>query len=326
MKSILTRTIIGVGVAGGIIMGIGEWRSASPVVGVADPIVQDTEGEGVFLRETKKTFRDTLMSAARKVRPTATSTTVQPRGTVRTDSFSTATTIEEQGSASSSSSKTWWVNSGGRLRIANELASTIAGDLSTADRWYTEYLATNPIDTDNGLHPQNIFRLVQRELWQSFRQEVYARIDTVNMSTSPNRNASNGVLLFNRYQSGDSLYYAGIRVDGAVVIKKKYQGTYYTLATKAYFAGAKYDRTANPTLLPQATWIGIRTEVTTTPEGSALIVLSLDEGKTGVWKEVLRATDTKGVYGADVITNAGYAGIRTDFMDVSFDDYRITAL
>ena len=38
------------------------------------------------------------------------------------------------------------------------------------------------------------------------------------------------MLLFNRYQDGQTLYYGGVRVDGAAVIKKKLAGVYTTLA------------------------------------------------------------------------------------------------
>ena len=41
-------------------------------------------------------------------------------------------------------------------------------------------------------------------------------VEADHFSTSPNRNSSNGVLLMSRYSdSGDTLYYAGMRVDDA---------------------------------------------------------------------------------------------------------------
>jgi hypothetical protein len=138
--------------------------------------------------------------------------------------------VSETNSASLSSSQRWWVNSGAYLYTGNANGKTVSGALPASDSWFKEYAATNPEDTDGGAHPQNIFRLVQKGLWQNFSQEVYYTISAINQSASTNRNASNGLFLFNRYQNGDNLYYVGLRVDGNAVIKKKYNGTYYTMA------------------------------------------------------------------------------------------------
>lgn len=191
-------------------------------------------------------------------------------------------------------------------------------------KWRLAYARSNPIDTDNGYHPQNIFRLVLRSKWQNYTQQAYFRVDRHNASASPNRAASNGLLLFNRYQDGDNLYYAGVRVDGNAVIKKKKGGTYYTLASKKILPGT-YDLTSTPTLIPKDMWIGLRSVVTNGVDGSVFLKLYTDIGKTGQWTLTAEAIDDGKSYGGAAIVSEGYGGIRTDFMDVSFNDYRMTA-
>ena len=268
------------------------------------------------------------VSARRKKNGSSqTVTTTVPASTVTTsvfaDSFSVAQKIEETGSQSESVSKNWWVNSGAWLQSGNNLGSTVLGDLPTTDRWYKEYAATNTVDTDSGLHPQNIFRLVQRGQWANLTQQAYFKIQKINLSQSPNRNASNGLFLFNRYQTGDNLYYTGLRVDGAAVIKKKINGTYYTMAYKPFLSGSAYDRDKNPNLLPTGTWIGLKSVITTEVNNAVSIKFYVDVNRTGNWVLAVESTDDAKQFGGASITNPGFAGIRTDFLDVLFNDYRI---
>src|SRR3989338_3479902 len=134
-------------------------------------------------------------------------------------SFSVDGSLQESGSMDKSTSPFWWLNSGGLFILKDGLGMTIQGDLNAANKWNIAYASANPVDTDIGYRPQNIFRLVTKSKWQNFDQRVYFKITKLNMSESPNRNASNGFLLFNRYIDGDNLYYTGVRVDGSVVIK-----------------------------------------------------------------------------------------------------------
>jgi hypothetical protein len=189
------------------------------------------EGEQeVFLKHGAEIDAEDFLAAAREGRrkkqqpasSTPTTSTPAPDPSSFSDSFSTTATIVETNSASLSSSQRWWVNSGAYLYTGNANGKTVSGALPASDSWFKEYAATNPEDTDGGAHPQNIFRLVQKGLWQNFSQEVYYTISAINQSASTNRNASNGLFLFNRYQNGDNLYYVGLRVDGNAVIKKKY--------------------------------------------------------------------------------------------------------
>jgi len=120
-----------------------------------------------------------------------------------------------------------------------------------------------------------------------------------------------------RYQDGNNLYYSGIRVDGNAIIKKKISGVYYTLASKKVFPGT-YNKLSNPNLLPKNTWIGLKSIANNT-NGNVNIKLYMDKGKTGNWTLIVEAYDN-GKYGP-LISNEGYSGIRTDFMDVEFDDF-----
>ena len=230
--------------------------------------------------------------------------------------------LEESGSMEESQSSEWWLNSGGKVFIEGNSIKTIRGELPANDRWRIEYASTNPSDTDNGYHPQNIFRLVTRDKWQNFSQQVYFKINKDNLSKSINRGGWSGVFLFNRYQDGNNLYYTGVRVDGALVIKKKINGTYYTMAYKKVYPGI-YNRNNKPSLLPHNSWLGLKSEVETSPSGSVSIKLYLDKDGTGNWDPVLEAVDRKETYGGNSIINPGFAGLRTDFMDVEFENYNI---
>ncbi|MEK7088281.1 MAG: hypothetical protein AAB952_00875 [Patescibacteria group bacterium] len=236
-------------------------------------------------------------------------------------------TLSETGKMDDSSSPYWWLNSGGLFYLKDGMGKTIQNELPTLNKWRLAYSLSNPLDTDNGYHPQNIFRMVLRSQWRDFQQEAYFKINNLNLSASPNRNASNGLLLFNRYQDAFNLYYTGLRVDGYAVIKKKINGVYYTLAYKSFYnAAAPYNRDTNPNLLPKNTWIGLRSEVKTNPDNTVSVKFFIDKDKTGNWILIAEATDDGKSYGGAAILQEGYAGIRTDFMDVEFDDYRITGV
>ncbi|MFA5925548.1 MAG: hypothetical protein WC831_01320 [Parcubacteria group bacterium] len=245
-------------------------------------------------------------------------------GKTFSDKFTRKGYVGETAKMSESSNGRWWVNSGGRMDISGGTGKTILGNLSSGGKWFKNYKKNNPEDTDGGLHPQNIFRLVTRGKWENFSQEAYFRIRKMNLSDSENRNESNGILLFNRYQDGDDLYYTGLRVDGYAVIKKKIDGDYHTLAYERIFRG-DYDRDSNPNLLPVGRWIGIRSVVKTKKNGDVEISLYWKNKKSSK-KWILAAHYTDKGQKGDEITDSGYGGIRTDFMDVEFDQYKISEL
>ncbi len=62
------------------------------------------------------------------------------------------------------------------------------------------------------------------------------------------------------------------------------------------------------------------------PDGKVKIDLYIDKGWTGVWTLAASATDDGKSYGGAAITNPGYGGIRTDFMDVEFENFRLRNL
>ncbi len=238
--------------------------------------------------------------------------------------FTIDSSIAESSSESGSTSGYWWVNSGGKFSTNEGRGKTVQGSLPANDPWRTLYANNNPLDTDNGYHPQNIFRLVGRSTWNDVRQQVYFKIAADNLSTSPNRNQSNGLLLFNRYKGSQTLYYTGIRVDGYAVIKKKLNGVYSTLALVKIFPGT-YNNLTSPNLLPKNVWLGLRSEVVDKADGTVSIKVYTDKNWTGNWTLVAEAVDDGVKYGP-VISGSGFGGMRTDFMDVIFDQYKIEEL
>jgi hypothetical protein len=237
------------------------------------------------------------------------------------DPFLSGASVEETGSPSTSGSADWWVNSGAYLLRNGSTGSTNLGSLPSTDRWRTAYASANPLDTENGYKPQNIFRLVTRATWSELDQSVRFRILATNLTETPNRDGYSGILFFQRYLDGDNLYYAGLRQDGLAVIKRKRSGAYTTLAQTRVYPGT-YQRTSNPNLLPQGKWVGMRAVTTTEADGAVTIRLEVEDPTLGSgWTPVLEARDTA----SSRILAAGSAGIRTDYMDVEFDDYSASA-
>ena len=232
------------------------------------------------------------------------------------DSFNIPMTLQETNSMATTTSP-WRLSSGGMFFSRDGIAQTLQGDLEESSPWHQAYAESNPTDTDGGVHPQNIFRLQTIGTWKNFTQEAYFRVDHNNLSNSPNRNSSNGLFFFNRAKNQNNLYYTGLRVDGLAVIKKKVNGEYVTLVEKKLFDG-EYDRIDNPNVLPQNTWMGLKSEVRDAPGNTVNIQLFIAD-QTGNWKLVAEATDS----GDPVFTEPGYAGIRIDFIDVSFEGYSI---
>jgi hypothetical protein len=229
--------------------------------------------------------------------------------------------LEETGLLAESSSPYWWLNSGGRFQLSSGTGKTIEGEVPASSEWYKAYSKTNPKDTDDGNHPQNIFRLLTRNTWLNFDQEVSFKINRIRMSESSNRDESNGVILLHRYVDNNNLYYAGIRVDGHAVIKKKKKGIYYTMGETPVFTGdAVYNKNTNPNLIPGSKWFSLRSEIINN-NNDVQITLFIDKGNG--FEKVLSVVDDGESYGGETISSQGLAGIRTDFMDVEFDDYKL---
>jgi hypothetical protein len=232
-----------------------------------------------------------------------------------------------------SSSPTLWLNSGGLLDIRDGTAQTIQGDLPPGSYWRQEYRhegGESQVGSDNGLHPQNLFRLICRQQVTDPIVQFYVRINKVNLSADPERNAWSGVFAMSQYaDNGDTLYYAGIRMDGTAVIKKKQvniPGDHYADAlaqVPLQFVNGVYNRTTNPNLLPLHTWIGLRSVVDSLAAGVDRIQLYIDVGRTGHWSIIASAIDRQ-AGGVPAITAPGFTGIRTDFMDATFQGFEIS--
>lgn len=239
-----------------------------------------------------------------------------------TYSFSVAGSLAETGSMQQSSSPYFWLNSGGRLVLKDGTGRTVSGELPSTDPWRLAYSLANALDTDDGYHPQNLFRLLTRSSWRNVETKLSFRINETNLSTTPNRDGYSGILLFSRYTDGNNLYYAGIRQDGGAVIKKKRNGSYSTLASAQVFGTAgSYDRDSNPNLIPQHAWMRLKLRTQNMSDGSVTIDLYLDRENDGSYVKILSATDR-----TEALRESGHIGVRTDYMDVEFDNLVVTRL
>jgi hypothetical protein len=240
------------------------------------------------------------------------------------ETFGSNWALYEAGSMSESSSPDWWINSGARIDSTSGLGRTIQGNLPANDRWRIAYSISNPRDTANGYRPQNLLRPVTRSRWLDFREGFYFRVRRTDSTSTPYRNGSNGILIFSRYVDSDNLYYAGLRVDGTAVVKKKSRGAYYLLGQTKVLPGT-YDPVRSPNLLPLDRWTGIKVRTITEPDGSVLIEVYWNRLDGLGWRRLLEAVDT-GAVGGPPIDRSGFAGIRTDFMDVEFDGFVLAPL
>lgn len=241
------------------------------------------------------------------------------------DTLDETRVIEEAASVNESLDPYWWLNSGAYLYVKDGIGHSILGQLPEEDKWRYRYFESKPETTMNGYRPQNIFRLITREKWKNVSQEAYFQITDYDLSPDKTRNQSNALLLFSRYIDSDNLYYAGLRVDGAAVIKKKLTGSYYTLGMIPVIIG-QYNRDTNPIMLPNNKWIGEKFVVRTLADNTILLELYLDIESTGKWTQVLSIIDMDGIQGPLALRDAAYGGIRTDFMDIFIKKYVICEL
>lgn len=232
--------------------------------------------------------------------------------------------LEETNTPLLSKDKCWWLNSGGIFYRKNSVSQTIISDLPGDSVWRTRYAISSNSDTDGGLHPQNLFRLVNKIEVKDSEQELIFEIKNYNTSLSKNRNASNGVFLMTKYLDGNNLYYAGVRVDGTAVIKKKINGQYVTL-TEVKIEPGEYNQEYNPNLLPINKILAEKVTSQNNNDGSVNIDFYVDfnVGPSLIpnWQKVISIKDDK-----SPINGAGRVGIRTDFMDVEFENYSLKIL
>ena len=274
--------------------------------------------------ETKNSLAERRLEEEKMARKKAQETLDNSFSSYFSADFSDSFTLEEAGDMEDSTNDDFWVNSGAFLISENGVGRTLFDSLKKGDKWQVKYqnarVATAK-ETDGGYYPQNIFRLVTKSKWKNLEQEAFYNIRKYNLSNSFYRKASNAILLFNRYQDGYNLYYVGLRVDGNIIVKKKYKKKYYTMASEKVLDGV-YNQENTPNLIPINKWIGIKSEVRTinTDQVEIKVFLKMDRNETD-WKEVVTVVDDGKLFGGDAILEEGYAGIRTDFMDVEFDDY-----
>lgn len=217
----------------------------------------------------------------------------------------------------SESTGEWWLVSGGIASLKDGHISTILGDLDAGNSWRKSYLRKNPLDTDNGFHPQNIFFLATRSEHFAPVSQVYFNVLKTNLSPSPNRNEFNGVYLVSRYQDVSNFYLAGLSVDGRAIIRKKVGGIYSVLVEEPIFTTVEYDKDTQPNLIPSNAWIGLRSNLRE-EDGRVRITLEGDLRGTGEWKVLAEAIDN-GV----IVEGSGHSGLKSDFMDVKYTGYKV---
>jgi hypothetical protein len=79
-------------------------------------------------------------------------------------------------------------------------------------------------------------------------------------------------------------------------------------------------------LIPEQKWFGLRSEIKTNQDNTVNIKLFIDKDGNGNWTLATQATDDGKSYGGQAFLDEGYTGIRTDFMDVEFDNYKVTEI
>jgi hypothetical protein len=246
------------------------------------------------------------------------------------DSFDRQGVIKEVNSISNSSDLNWWVSSGGYLLLNNSTASTIQGTLAKNDTFRIGFSSSDgKKDTDNGYRPQNIFRMVNRNTWSgNYTEELYFKYSKYNNMTNAdgkNLGADNGVSLMVNYHDGDNLYYVGLRADGFAGIKKKMDGEYSELQNPVQIFPGQYKNYDN--LIPKDKWLGLRAVVeqrhdTVSNKDQIYIALYTDDGKgdgSASWKYVTSYLDQD----STTIFKQGHTGIRTDFIDAQFKDFKV---
>ena len=231
-------------------------------------------------------------------------------------SFSPDSVLEES-LPETSTNPYFWLESGGRMIQQNSIGSTVQGALPQGDALRLRY--KNNASTDYGYRPQNIFELIGRQQWLGNSQILWFKIIKENFDSNSAKKPSNGLFLISRRTDNDNSYFAGVRFDGQAVIKKKINSNFFTLASSKVFPGT-YDKTKNPSFLPQNTWIALKIE-TQNVQGGVSLKLFMYNFSSKVWEKISEALDS-GTGGA-AFTNSGFSGVKTDFMDVQFKNYQV---
>src|SRR3989344_2477980 len=67
--------------------------------------------------------------------------------------------LEESSEEVNSEDECWWLNSGAFFLVRGGIGGTIVGPLHISSKWVQLYNLSDPKDTEQGMYPQNIFRL-----------------------------------------------------------------------------------------------------------------------------------------------------------------------
>lgn len=229
--------------------------------------------------------------------------------------FDVPGTLAQTTYASQSSSPYFWLRSGGILSISGGRAYSNQGKLAATNYWRTKYDAMNPTATDNGYRPQNVFTMFSRASLTNVSVQIYVDRVRDNLSNNANRHPYNGEMLYARYVDDNNYYLAGLHADGTVLIQKKVDGVYTTLASKQFFAGS-YGANGDYDLIPGGKWLGIKFLVANNVNGTPVLSVYTDIGWSGSWKLALTAKDS-----GSTITGAGLAGITSNFADIELDNF-----
>lgn len=236
--------------------------------------------------------------------------------------FSVNGTLSEASTVTGSSSPYWWLRRGGYLNISGGTGRTIQDELPSGDKYRLKYAQIEPLRSDNGYHPQNIFELYLKQKKGNSDQQIYVKVNEDNLAQA-NIHPWNGISLVSRYQDDGSFYFAEVRMDGKGVIKKFVDGKNYTLSQATFFSGT-YDPITRPSLIPKSKFFGIRQKTETMSNGGVKIQLLADVNGSGNWQIVTESID--GGQNGNVIKTQGYSGIQSDYMDLEMDNYLISDL
>src|SRR5579872_2945095 len=167
--------------------------------------------------------------------------------------FNVAGQVDFSATSQNSGSPYWWVNSATGLAISGGLGASMSGPSG------------------------EVFQMLLRAPEQNVSTQIYIDRTADDFSSASYRQPYNGEFVIARYEDANNYYFGGLQDDGSVVIKKKMNGTYYTLAIKKLLAGT-YNASSNPDLIPFHTWIGLKLSVTNSFTGTPTLSLYTDVG------------------------------------------------
>lgn len=108
--------------------------------------------------------------------------------------FSSPGVLYQTATSDKSTSPYWWLKSGYRFQILAGIG-TVQGSLLPDDKMRLYYASTSPVTTDNGYHPQNVTKLLTKNTWENFTEQIDAKILAENLSNIKNRFAWNAISL-----------------------------------------------------------------------------------------------------------------------------------